>query len=113
MAERSGGAGRAGSTERIALNSSDHAGGPPGEPGRRAGAAASPGGQKAGAWAVATILLAVAVAGSLIVPIYARTTPMLGDFPFFYWYQLLLVPVVAVISWLAYLLVRRRPGGRR
>lgn len=102
------------------MSPSDHAGSPPGDYGRRAGAsstaasstAASTGGHKAGAWVIATILLVAAVAGSLIVPIYARSTPMLGAFPFFYWYQLLLVPVVAIISWIAYLLVRRRPGDR-
>ena len=95
------------------MSPSDHAGSPPGDAGRRGGpAASSAGGPRAGAWVIATILLIAAVAGSLIVPIYARSTPALGAFPFFYWYQLLLVPVVAIISWLAFLLVRRRPGGR-
>jgi uncharacterized membrane protein YfcA len=60
------------------------------------------------AWAVATVLLLIGIAASLIVPIYARSTPKLGAFPFFYWYQLILVPVIAILSWLAYLLVRTR-----
>jgi hypothetical protein len=65
------------------------------------------------AWAIAAILLLAAVAASLAVPIYARSTPMLGDFPFFYWYQLILVPAVAIVSLVAFLLVRpkRRQGG--
>jgi len=67
-------------------------------------------GRSSAAWAAATILLVAAVAASLIVPIYARTTPKLGDFPFFYWYQLILVPVVALASWVAYLIVRPRTG---
>ena len=56
-----------------------------------------------------TILLLVGVAGTLVVPIYARSAPKWGDFPFFYWYQLIWVPVVALLCWLSYLLVRSRP----
>jgi hypothetical protein len=61
-------------------------------------------------YVVVTILLLVGIAGTLWVPIYARSTPKLGDFPFFYWYQLIWVPVVAILSWLCYLLLRTRPG---
>jgi len=57
---------------------------------------------------VVTILLVVAVAGTLVVPIYARSTPKLGDFPFFYWYQLIWVPVVALLAWISYLLMRTK-----
>jgi hypothetical protein len=42
-------------------------------------------------------LLAIAVAGPLLVPIYARTAPRLGPFPFFYWYQLIWIPLIAVL----------------
>lgn len=55
-------------------------------------------------WILVTILLVVAVAGTLAVPIYARGTPALADFPFFYWYQLLWVPVVGILCGIAYLL---------
>jgi Protein of unknown function (DUF3311) len=57
-----------------------------------------------------TILLLVGIAGTLWVPLYARSTPKLGDFPFFYWYQLIWVPAVAVLSWVCYLLLRTRPA---
>ena len=57
-----------------------------------------------------TILLLIAICGALFVPIYARATPMLGDFPFFYWYQLLWIPVTAVLCLICYLLLRPRPG---
>lgn len=57
-------------------------------------------------WVVATILLLAAVIGSFWVPIYARTTPKIGAFPFFYWYQLLLVPAVAIVAWIAFLVLR-------
>ena len=59
--------------------------------------------------AAVTVMLAVAVVGALWVPIYARTLPKLGDFPFFYWYQLILVPVIAILCWISYLLLRTRP----
>jgi hypothetical protein len=59
---------------------------------------------------VVTILLVVAIAGTLVVPIYARSTPKLGDFPFFYWYQLIWVPVVAILAWISYLLLRTKPA---
>lgn len=60
---------------------------------------------------VAAILLVVAVGAAFWVPLYARSTPKLGAFPFFYWYQLILVPAVAIVSWIAYLLVRADSGG--
>lgn len=44
-------------------------------------------------WGIVMVLLAVAIIGALWVPIYARYAPKLGDFPFFYSYQLILVPV--------------------
>jgi hypothetical protein len=58
---------------------------------------------------IAAILLLAAIVGALGVPIYARVTPQLGPFPFFYWYQLLLVPVVALLCWLCTVLVKYRP----
>jgi hypothetical protein len=58
---------------------------------------------------VIAILLAIAIAGTLGVPIYARPRPELGGFPFFYWYQLILVPVVALTCWLCSLLLRAGP----
>ncbi len=67
----------------------------------------------------ATVLLTVAIIGTLWVPSYARSTPRLGPLPFFYWYQLIWVPVAALLCWTCYLLLRTRPtarhggGGRR
>ena len=55
-----------------------------------------------GAWVLVTILLLVAVLGTLIVPIYARSSPKLGSFPFFYWYQLLWIVLGAAIIALVY-----------
>ena len=71
--------------------------------------------RRTGAWILVTILLLVAVLGTLIVPIYARSAPKLGSFPFFYWYQLLWVPVVALLTAICYLITTRvaRPPADR
>jgi hypothetical protein len=53
------------------------------------------------------VLVAGAILGTLIVPIYAHVTPKIGDFPFFYFYLLAYMPVVAIALWLATLLQRR------
>ena len=63
-----------------------------------------------GTWTVITVLLAAAVVGTLWVPFYNHLTPTLGDFPFFYWYQLILVPVTAILCWICYLLLRTKPA---
>ena len=53
------------------------------------------------------VLVAGAICGTLIVPIYAHVTPKIGDFPFFYFYLLAYIPVAAIALWLASLLQRR------
>jgi len=53
------------------------------------------------------VLVFGSIMGTLIVPIYDSETPKLGDFPFFYWYQLIYMPVVALALWIAMLLQRR------
>ncbi len=63
--------------------------------------------RRTGAWILVAVLVLIAVLGTLIVPIYARSTPMLGSFPFFYWYQLLWVPVVAILMVICYLITTR------
>ena len=60
--------------------------------------------------AAVAVMLTVAIIGALWVPIYAHTLPKLGDFPFFYWYQLILVPVTAILCWISYLLLRTKPA---
>jgi hypothetical protein len=61
-------------------------------------------------WVIATILIVVAIALPLVVPIYARTDPKWGAFPFFYWYLLVLVPVIAILCASTYLLLRTKPA---
>ena len=59
--------------------------------------------------AVIAVLVIACIAGTLIVPIYARTTPKIGDFPFFYFYLLIYMPVVAIVCWII-LMLRNRLG---
>src|SRR2546423_6748120 len=54
------------------------------------------------------LLLLVPLVGLLWVPFYARPTPELFGFPFFYWYQFAWVPVSVVITWLVYSRTRTR-----
>jgi Protein of unknown function (DUF3311) len=65
-------------------------------------------------WAVITILIIAPFVGTLWVPFYARVTPKVADFPFFYWYLLMWVVIVGFTSATAYALVRTtgRRGGR-
>jgi hypothetical protein len=58
-------------------------------------------------WTVIAVLLVGSVICTLVVPIYASTTPMIGDWPFFYFYLLVYMPVVAVVVWVCYLLENR------
>ncbi len=40
--------------------------------------------------------------GLLWVPFYNFDEPALWGFPFFYWYQLVWVPITAALTWLVY-----------
>ncbi len=47
-------------------------------------------------------LLAVPFVATLVPPFYARSTPSLFGFPFFYWYQILWIVISALIVWVVY-----------
>jgi hypothetical protein len=51
-------------------------------------------------------LLLIPFAATLIPPIYARATPTLFGFPFFYWYQILWIVLSALIVWIVYAVTR-------
>ena len=59
--------------------------------------------------AAIAILVAAPVFATLYSPIYSRITPTIGDFPFFYFYLLIVTPGTSLALWLATLL-QRRPG---
>jgi hypothetical protein len=48
------------------------------------------------------ILLLIPFVALLWVPFYNDVQPTLYGFPFFYWYQLLLVPITSVIIYIVY-----------
>ena len=52
------------------------------------------------------VLLVPAIVLPLLVGIYARTDPELWGFPFFFWFQFLLIPVAAFLTTCAYLLAK-------
>jgi hypothetical protein len=62
---------------------------------------------------VAGILLAVAIVLPLTPQMYSFDQPRLGGMPFFYWYQLVWVPISAALSGIAYLLVTGEDRRRR
>lgn len=66
------------------------------------------------AYSVAGILLAAPFVALLWVSSYAKDEPRLLGFPFFYWYQFLWVIISAVLTLVAYRLVRsvERPRAR-
>jgi predicted permease len=53
-------------------------------------------------------LLLVPVVLALAVPLYDRTEPRLAGVPFFYWFQLAVIPVGVTCTVLAYRAGRRR-----
>ncbi|MGO9675575.1 MAG: DUF3311 domain-containing protein [Methylocella sp.] len=52
------------------------------------------------------LLLLIPYIGLLWVPFYNHLAPDLFGFPFFYWYQLLFVPITALLTYLVYRQVR-------
>ena len=61
----------------------------------------------------AGIILAAAILFPLMPQLYSFDAPRLGGMPFFYWYQLLWVPVSAALTGTAYWLVTREDRRRR
>jgi membrane protein implicated in regulation of membrane protease activity len=62
--------------------------------------------------AVIAILVIAAIFFSLYVPLYARATPMVGDFPFFYFYLIVYMPVVGIVLWIVITLQKRLAPAR-
>jgi antibiotic biosynthesis monooxygenase (ABM) superfamily enzyme len=61
---------------------------------------------------VIAVLLIAVVFFAVYVPLYARATPKVGDFPFFYFYLLIYMPVVSIVCWVVITLQKRiRPSG--
>lgn len=58
------------------------------------------------------ILVAADIFFTLYTPIYAKLTPKVGDFPFFYFYLLIFMPITSLALWLVIQLQKRlgQPG---
>jgi hypothetical protein len=57
--------------------------------------------------AIIAILIIAAIFFTLYVPLYARATPKVGPFPFFYFYLLAYMPVVAIVMGIVIMLQKR------
>jgi hypothetical protein len=57
-------------------------------------------------WTLIVVLLAPAVVLPLLVPLYDSEDPTLLGFPFYYWFQLALIPVAVVLTVIAYYLAK-------
>jgi len=53
-------------------------------------------------------LLLIPLIGTLIPPLYNHEDPTLAGVPFFYWYQLLWVPLSVLVTWTVYRRTKRR-----
>ena len=66
--------------------------------------------------AVIAILIFVSIFFAVWVPLYASATPKIGDFPFFYAYLLIYMPVLGIVLWIVISLqarLRSRAGAER
>ena len=59
-----------------------------------------------GTWTLICLLLAPAVILPLLVPLFDSTDPTLFGFPFYYWFQMLMIPVAVVLTVIAYYLAK-------
>lgn len=72
-----------------------------------------------GLWTLVGILLVLAAVPPLLVPVYAKDSPRLIGFPFFFWFQFALVIYAVVLTTAAYFLAKtayrrdREAAGRK
>lgn len=53
-------------------------------------------------WLIVGGILAVTIVVPLLIGTYDSVEPQIAGFPFFYWYQFLLIPVVSVLTFIAF-----------
>ena len=56
---------------------------------------------------VVAVLLAIGIVVPLLVPIYDQDSPRFLGFPYFYWFQFMLIPIVSVLTYIAFRLSLR------
>ena len=64
-------------------------------------------------WALIYVLLVPAVVLPLWVALYDREDPTFLGFPFYYWFQFLLIPVVSLLAYIAFRLSLRSTDKER
>ena len=69
-------------------------------------------GTRKGLLVAAGILLVIPIIALMWVSSYAKETPRLWGFPFFFWYQLAWVPLTAAMTYTAHRLVLAARGQR-
>jgi Na+/melibiose symporter-like transporter len=57
--------------------------------------------------AAIAILVAAAIFFILYSPLYSLISPKVGDFPFFYFYLLIYMPITSIVLWIASQLQKR------
>ena len=62
---------------------------------------------------LATLCVLAPTVAVIAVPTYNTATPKLGGFPFFYWYQLLLVVLTGILMVAAYWAIKIDEGRRK
>jgi len=80
---------------------------PASRPDTAAGPGGAPPGRTTGAWVTVGVLLAVGIVVPLLVFLYDQEKPTLWGFPFYYWFQFALIPVVSVLTYTAFRIAER------
>jgi hypothetical protein len=62
---------------------------------------------------VVGVLVLIPCVALAAVPTYSHETPKLMGWPFFYWYQVLWVFITPVLTYTAYIILKRARGERR
>jgi hypothetical protein len=66
-----------------------------------------------GTWAVIAVLLGLGILVPLLVLLYDSETPSLWGFPFYYWFQFAMIPVVSLFTYIAFRLSLRATAQAR
>ncbi len=59
-----------------------------------------------GLWIAITVILAPAVIVPLWVPLYDKVDPRFNGWPFFFWFQMALIPFATTLTVIAFMLSR-------
>jgi uncharacterized membrane protein len=55
-----------------------------------------------GTWVAVAVLLGIGIVVPLCVFLYDSVTPTLWGFPFYYWFQFAMIPVVSTLTFVAF-----------